>query len=410
MRIIKPFLFHHQIEVSASKSYAQRALLAALFATEGAKIHRSGEANDTVAFIECLKQFGCSITKNSDYLEIKTADKFLDSISLNVNESGLALRMLGVAALHFTENLTLNGQGTLLKRDQSHLVKVLSDLGFSVHSGEFLPIQVSGKCNNWNISVNAFSGSQVLSGLVYFFGFSGNHANIQLTALTSRPYLEMTIQFLNELGLNIEFEEDTIRITPVKPLNFFEYSVEADWSGAANFIVGAVLSGKVTLKGLNQESKQADRKILEVLSLAGVDYQWEQGLLTVEQQNAFGFEVNLTEAPDLFPIVAVLAACSKGKSILVGTNRLLNKESNRLLSIQTLLHSLGVRHFASDNTLEIFGTNHFRGGVEVDTFHDHRIAMAATIAATRSENNLILNDDLCVSKSYPAFYEQLNLI
>jgi 3-phosphoshikimate 1-carboxyvinyltransferase len=409
MRTIQPFHFDHQIEVSASKSYAQRALLAALFAAEGAVIHRIGEANDTLAFIQCLNQLGCEVTGNQDSIEIKTVNKFLDTVSLNVNESGLALRMLAVSALHFTKNLTVSGQGTLLKRDQSHLVKVLSDLGFSVHSDEFLPIQIKGQCGIWDISVDASSGSQVLSGLIYFFGFSGNHARIQVTSLTSRPYLEMTIQFLRELGLNIDFKGDMICFSPAKPLSFFEYSVEADWSGAANFIVGAVISGQVALKGLNEKSKQADRKILEVLNLAGADFKWEQGSLLVSQQKTMGFEVDLTEAPDLFPIVTVLAACSKGKSVLVGTNRLLNKESNRLESIQTLLNSLGVQYFTSDNILEIHGTEQFNGGMEINTFHDHRIAMAATIAATRCAHELKLNDDNCVSKSYPAFFEQLRL-
>jgi len=184
--------------------------------------------------------------------------------------------------------------------------------------------------------------------------------------------------------------------------------VEADWSGAANFVVGALLSGKVQLQGLNLNSLQSDRKILKIARQVGGKIEEKYNGLFVEKHKLSPFKTDLTDAPDLFPIVAILAAGISGESLLIGTNRLLNKESNRLESICEMLKVLSVEFETGDNCLLILGKPKFEGGL-IKTFHDHRIAMADTIAATCSVEAIVLDDENCVSKSYPQFFEHLQL-
>lgn len=409
MKKINPFSFNYLIQVSPSKSYAQRALLASLFATEHATIRNLGESADALAMLDCLKEFGAEILVQDDAVTVYPSKKQIPfPLKLNVGESGLALRMLGSAALAFSNQVELIGSGTLNSRNQNHLIEVLEKLGLEVNSNGKIPILVNGSVNNVQLEIDASSGSQVLSGLCFLFAFCEKSSCIKVKNLKSRPYLEMTVELLNHLGAFIDFDGERLVFNPATKPKLFDYQVEADWSGAANFVVGALLSGKVQLQGLNLNSLQSDRKILEIARQVGGKIEEKYNGLFVEKHKLSHFKTDLTDAPDLFPIVAILAAGISGESLLIGTNRLLNKESNRLESICEMLKVLSVEFETGDNCLLILGKPKFEGGL-IKTFHDHRIAMAATIAATCSVEAIVLDDENCVSKSYPQFFEHLQL-
>jgi len=405
-----PFKYKGTIQANTSKSYAQRALILALLSTSETDIFNVDSSNDVLAIQKCIKQLGAKIIHNPKFLKVVPPIKSKQSeLNLNVNESGLALRMLGVVSTLFSESIVLQGEGTLLNRSQEHLIEVLKSLGLIVeHSENKLPIHIKGSISNNSICVDAKDSSQVLSGLLIILPLLPFDTTIELLSFTSRPYIEMTHSILENFGVHIEWnEEHQITIRGNQNYNSKEYYVEGDWSGAANHIVGAAISGEVQIKGLNQFSKQADIRILDAINDFGASYYWKNGELLVRKSKMKPFVFDCTDCPDLFPILAILACGAKGTTLIKGTNRLLNKESNRLEAVTLLLRNFGVNYETKENEILIFGEGKVRPSSIVNSFHDHRIAMAAVIATTLSNSNLIIDEIICINKSYPNFISDL---
>ena len=259
--------------------------------------------------------------------------------------------------------------------------------------------------------IDASDGSQVISGLLISLPLLDNSSTVKLANITSRPYLEMTCEIMSDFGIPISTDFDTkltIEVNQIYQIN--SYTIEGDWSGAANHLVGAAISGSVKLIGLNSKSKQADALILSVLQEFGaiirIDNSIEGREIIHVQESEIKrpFKIDLTDAPDLFPILTVLACAAKGKSIIIGTNRLLNKESNRLEAISVMLKSFSTAFEVGNNSISIQGTGMISPINTIETFNDHRIAMAATIATCLSDIPVELNDINCVKKSYPDFF------
>jgi 3-phosphoshikimate 1-carboxyvinyltransferase len=185
--------------------------------------------------------------------------------------------------------------------------------------------------------------------------------------------------------------------------------LEGDWSGAANHLVGAAISGQVELHGLQKNSKQADRAILKILEDFGAEITWKEDVVLVRESCSKNpFQANVLDCPDLFPILVVLACSAKGISLISGIQRLKNKESNRLNVMCELLDKWKVTYQLEENLIRIVGTGSVYG-TEINTYKDHRIAMAGTIAACISAKEMILNEDACIKKSYPNFLMDLGI-
>jgi 3-phosphoshikimate 1-carboxyvinyltransferase len=418
-RTIYPFKYQGHLKVNSSKSYAQRAFILSLLATTETIIYNSDQSKDVLAIQNCIRQLGAEIIVLEEGLKIiPPAKKKLATVSLNVGESGLALRMLGIVATLFSSTIHLTGEGTLLNRSQKQLIEVLEQLGLSVtHQNYKLPIQIIGQINNQNLVIDASEGSQVISGLLISLPLMNKPSTVKLINVTSRPYLEMTCEIMSDFGVSISTDFD--KIISIKENQFYQsnsYSIEGDWSGAANHFVGAAVSGNVRLIGLNSKSKQADAKIISVLNQFGagikVEYSIEgEEIIQINEsklKNPFTFD--LKDSPDLFPILSILACAAKGKSTISGTNRLLNKESNRLEAISALLTSFSVEFEIGDNFIAILGTGKIIPIQSIDTCNDHRIAMAATIGALISDRAIVINNVDCIQKSYPDFFSDIEKV
>jgi len=220
----------------------------------------------------------------------------------------------------------------------------------------------------------------------------------------------MTISRMRDFGFSIiELEKNKYKIPGNQQAQRKEIILEGDWSGAANHLVGAAISGNIELQGLQKDSKQADLAILQILKEFGAEITWEEDKLIVrESLSKNPFQANIVNCPDLFPILVVLACSAKGISQISGIERLKNKESNRLIVMCELLDKWKVRFQIEENNIRILGTGSVVGA-EINTFQDHRIAMAGTIAACISDKEMILNDDACIKKSYPNFFKDLGI-
>jgi 3-phosphoshikimate 1-carboxyvinyltransferase len=418
-KTISPFKYQGQLKVNSSKSYAQRAFILSLLATDETIIYNSDQSKDVIAIQNCIRQLGAEIIILKEGLRIiPPSRKQLGSVSLDVGESGLALRMLGIVAPLFSSTVYLTGEGSILNRSQKQLIDILEQLGFSVaHQNYKLPIQIKGRISNQNLVIDANEGSQVISGLLISLPLLNNPSTIKLVNITSRPYLEMTCEIMTDFGIPISTDFD--KINSIKARQFYQansYTIEGDWSGAANHLVGAAISGGVKLFGLNSKSKQADAIILSVLKEFGAIIKVgnsDEGREFIQVQESDikkPFKIDLTDAPDLFPIISVLACAVKGKSTMIGTNRLLNKESNRLEAISAMLKSFSVNFEIGDNSISILGKGKIIPNKTIDSYNDHRIAMASTIATCLSDTPLYLNEIECIEKSYPNFFNDIEKV
>jgi 3-phosphoshikimate 1-carboxyvinyltransferase len=415
-KTISPFKYQGQLNVNSSKSYAQRAFILGLLSNEETIIYNVDQSKDVLAIQNCIRQLGAEIIVLEEGIKIiPPFRKQLESVSLNVGESGLALRMLGIIATLFSSTVYLSGEGSILNRSQKQLIDILEQLGLSItHQNYKLPLLIKGQITNQNLVIDANEGSQVISGLLISLPLLNNPSTLKLVNITSRPYLEMTCEIMSDFGIPISTDFDTkITIEANQLYQSNSYTIEGDWSGAANHLVGAAISGSVKLKGLNSKSKQADALVLSVLNEFGaiirIDNSTEGREIIQVQESEIKrpFKIDLTDAPDLFPILSILACAAKGKSTISGTNRLLNKESNRLEAISAMLKSFSIEFEVGNNSISIQGTGIISPINTIDTFNDHRIAMAATVASCLSFTPLYLNEIECIEKSYPNFFNDI---
>jgi 3-phosphoshikimate 1-carboxyvinyltransferase len=213
----------------------------------------------------------------------------------------------------------------------------------------------------------------------------------------------MTLNTLRAFGaIIIETEKDSFSIQARK-LKATRYKVEADWSSASYWLVASALGQDVNVHNLNLESKQADKSLLKVFEVANCIIDFSNGL-KIKGKSRKPFQFDATDCPDLFPALVVFAAGINGKSIISGTNRLVHKESNRALTLQSEFGKLGLRIELTENEMHVFGTGKLTGG-KVHSHNDHRIAMSLGIASCLSNSIIEIEKAEAVSKSYPTFWD-----
>ena len=189
-----------------------------------------------------------------------------------------------------------------------------------------------------------------------------------------------------------------------------EYDVEGDWSAAAMLLVAGAVAGEVAVKNISTLSKQADVAICDALVRAGAELTSESDMVSAAHRELHGFEFDATNCPDLFPALATLAAAAEGESRIKGTHRLEHKESNRAEAIRTEFGKLGIEVDLSEEDIMIIRGGAIRGGVEVDSHGDHRMAMTLAVAGLLSDGGVTIHGAESVAKSYPDFFETLQML
>lgn len=410
---ITPSSVHGLIHVPPSKSMMQRACAAALLHQGTTTITHPGCAADDLAALQLIQDLGAHISyENVGSLTITSNGIHPNQSTLNCGESGLSARMFSIIAATSMFKLTLDGEGSLLQRPMHPLVDILQQGTVTVTDfNGYLPITFKGPFQATALHVNGSLSSQYLSGLLIALAFTAKQkVVITVDNLTSKPYIDMTLAVLKDYGRAAGNENyQQFYITPInQPLpSAVSIDIEADWSSAAYWIVAALLNGKVQLQGLSETSCQADSRIMEVVLQSGGRLFFKDGILSIEKTEhlkPFSFDAN--DSPDLFPILAVFASACEGISSIRGLHRLLHKESNRKQSILALLEQFGIPYSVEEDTLNIVGVPTLKAAT-IDSFNDHRIAMAASIAALRANGKVVITQADCVAKSYPDFFLHL---
>jgi len=404
---ITPAYISGRILAPASKSSMQRAVAAALLSDGISTLYRPSFSDDSLASLEMAECLGAEVTREPDRWVVKGGLKPVCH-RLNCGESGLGIRMFSAIAALTEDEFMLTGRGTILNRPMDMLVDGLQKLGVSVNSEKGkLPFTIRGPIQGGKINIDGSESSQFISGLLMALPLLDKDSVLEIDALKSKPYIDLTISVLKEFGIEI-INNDYRKISipgkqKYKPANYY---VEEDWSGIAFIAVAGAISGKVIIEGVTQSSVQADRRILDVLKLSGTNINFSGKTLSIEKSDLHAFEYDITDCPDLAPPLVALASFCKGRSILNGTSRLIRKESNRSLTLTEEFSNLGVDIRQSDNTIEIVGRDSVSGGI-FRSHGDHRIAMALTVAATRAESPMLVEGAEAVNKSYPDFFEDM---
>ena len=480
------------LNMPASKSFAQRAIIAAALADGESRLEGYSPCGDNEAAIEVAKALGAEVRAETAGVRSDLSDSSTDTATgttltikgagssvnmpdkLNVGESGLLTRLMIpiVAALGKGQPIEIDGIGTLPARPLKGASEIMAGFGTvlrplnpapEVH----VPLTVQGPLLSGKTSVSGKGGSQLISGLLMALPLLPGDSTLHIHDPKSIPYMFITADVLRRFGIKIGSEmeggEDfletqdwslctgiTFKIKGGQKYSPAAFDIEGDWSAAANFLVAGALFGDVRLTGLDTTSLQADISIMDILMEAGASLsqiedepqdeesanvkdsndneaadaqeanapQGHRGLITAQKAPLRAFDTDLNNCPDLFPIVAILAAFCHGRSNIQGFKRLASKESDRGAAILNMLTQMGVEASAAGDTLSITGESvesrllngHLLKGGEYTSSHDHRMAMALTVASWCADSPIQIDDTTCVAKSFPAFPGTYRLI
>ena len=423
------------VKIPCSKSIAQRAILAAALACGTTTLENYEPCNDISGAVEVVKALGAKVRLQGTTLTIESAgaESLKGLKSIFVGESGLLTRLLIPLSAYFAtggNSIEINGHGSILKRNLGESVAAIEAAGALCRSnGGHLPFEISipedpsapnGKKElKHMIEFSGKESSQIVSGFLMMLPLLEHDSTLVIDNPTSLPYIELTLKVLARFGIRIEAEKElpqriTYRISGRQKYTSTEIFLDSDWSSAANFAVAGALTNGVVLENKPLESLQADEYVIQVLQQMGYGIEVcnngaNSNVKIASGSKGGGGTVVLRNSPDLFPIVALLAAHTPGEWVLEGTERLLQKESNRAESIYMELKKLGCNIRIEDDKMYICGYSkeQVHGTVLACGHNDHRIAMAMYIAALLGGKNILLDNIKCIDKSFPAFLERL---
>ena len=399
-----PSVLGGDVNAIASKSDLHRIMICAALCDREVTIDGVTRCADTDATAKCIEALGAKVTYTDRECIIVPPAKREDGAKLDCGESGSTLRFLLPVATVLADRAELSGHGRLPQRPIAELVDTM-EKGGVVFSDKSLPLTVSGKLRAGNYAIAGNVSSQYISGLLMALSATEGESMLKLiTPLQSASYVDMTINTLKLFGAEIEYIPYGYKISGKKRLcSPQKITVDGDWSNGAFFLASGAISNSIKVKCLYTDSAQGDRKILDILADFGADIKTNGDEITVLHNKLCGCTIDLTDIPDLLPILAVVASFAEGQTQFVGGERLRLKESDRLETTAAMLRSLGGKAEITADGLIVYNSK-LTGG-EVDGANDHRIVMAASIAAAYCENPVKIKGAEAVKKSYPDFFK-----
>lgn len=388
---IKSSSLSGEVTAPPSKSAAHRALICSFLAGGGtvAPIISSTDMQATVGVINALKN----------------NDTVLDCI-----ESGSTMRFMIPVAAALGRNVKFTGQGSLLGRTVEEYIKLLPLHGVDVQSSGTLPLTISGRLKNGSFDVSGDVSSQYVTGLLLALAsLEGDSAVIMKTPLKSKPYVDMTVGVMSDYGVNVRETDFGYLIKGGQEFKKLDYTVEGDWSQAAFFLAAGALGGDVTVSGLDLHSHQGDKAVADVLSGFGANVTVGENGVRCTPSRLHGAEIDAQDIPDLVPIIAVVAAYADGTTVIKNAQRLRYKESDRIKSVTTNLRAMGADVTETADGMVINGGKGLTGA-RLDSFNDHRIVMAFSVAALYAEGDTVIDGAESINKSYPSFFEDYNML
>jgi len=408
-RSVEPSYVSGRVLAPPSKSMTQRIIAAAILAEGQSLILNPSYCDDSLAAMSIAVSLGARVEPEADKMRI-TGSGELKERKLNCGESGLAIRMFSPIAALYPEEIIMTGSGSLKKRPMNMIGDALNQLGVKcITTDGYLPLVIQGPIKGSYCEIDGSVSSQLLTGLLMALPLSDNDSTIKVSNLKSKPYIDMTIGVLRDFGIKISNEEYQLFRVPGRQKYFpGNYEVESDWSGGSFLLVAGAINGNIKVNGLRTGSFQSDMAILKALENAGAVLKISDGQIEVSKSVLKAFEFDATESPDLFPPLVALASYCNGVTKLKGAARLLHKESDRAAALSEEFGKMNINVELKDDYLLVTGGK--VKGTRVSSHDDHRIAMAAAVAALGATGPVYIRDSHCVAKSYPGFFDDLRKI
>ena len=467
-----PFIESEPVSMPVSKSFAQRAIIAAALADGTSHLKGYTPCGDNEAALQVARNLGAEVNVDGKEVTIKGISAQLgglDLSELHVGESGLLTRMLiPVMAQLDPEAVKFTGEKTLLGRPLTGAKEIMeafeAEISAIPSEGEEssdvvrVPLTVKGPLKAGRAEISGQQGSQLISGLLMALPFAEKNSSLIVHQPKSIPYMFITLEVLKKFGIKIGNDmlggpdflasdgdwslctEMVFKVKGGQKYKAADIDLEGDWSAAANFLVAGAIFGKVEIQGLDTTSLQADLSIMDILMDAGASLSQldgDKGNITVQRAPLKAFNVDASNCPDLFPIISVLAAFCQGTSRLAGVGRLANKESDRAKAILEMLEQMGVNASVEGDEMVIEGhslaqrllassafpsaTSVISSEVEKSlptmlkggsyaSHHDHRMVMALKVAALGADCPISIDDEDCVAKSFPDFHSTFGMM
>ena len=400
------------VEILSSKSELHRLMLLASLSDTPTTITYSGVASkDVIATADCINAVGGKAKVENGKIEvspIKVTDK---TCYVCPNESGSTLRFIlpVFSALGIDYEVTVNGR--LGSRPLSPLYEIMLASGVSLSENGVYPLKVKGKLNSSFYQIDGSVSSQFITGLLMSLPINSKIGKVQVVGdFQSQSYVDVTVDAMSKFGAVVTKTEHTYDVKCDKYTSCGQIKAGGDWSNGAFFLcAGALCEKGVTVKGLDKNSKQGDKKILCALEKMGAKITWNGDDVTVKKGNLQAITLDVADIPDLVPILAIVASVSKGVTRIENGARLRLKESDRISSVVAMINALGGKATEGEDYIIIEGVDQLSGGV-VDGANDHRIVMASAIASVVSSGKITILGAQAVQKSYPDFFEVITKI
>lgn len=419
---IQPTSLSGTVTVPPSKSMAHRAIIAASLAKGESIISNLQLSDDIKATLKAVEALGAVITltetEDRYQVRIRGLDRHqnIPEREIDAIESGSTLRfMIPIATL--VEGKTIfRGRGKLGTRPLDIYETIFHEQGltFDLVNQTPLELHTEGVLTSGIYEIPGNISSQFITGLLYTLPLLDGDSKIVITtSLESIGYIDLTLDVLNQFGIQVIYDSasNVFSIPGDQTYQATNYTVEGDYSQAAFFLAAGAVGNAVTIKGLDTESKQGDREMVEILERMGCQMIEDDGQILVDGSNLHGdLTIDGSQIPDVIPVLSVACALAPGKTIIKNLERLRIKESDRLEATKQELNAIGADIEEVDDSLHIQGVNGFKGNATTWSHKDHRIAMMLAIASTRCEEAILVKDAEAVNKSYPTFWQDFKVL
>ncbi len=414
-----------EIIAPGSKSYSHRAFIAASLADGISIIKKPLIAGDVEITMKILKSLGVKILKiNGDSYAVEKINESFKSIveSIDCKNSGTSIRIFSALGLIIEGGISLKGEFLKRKRPILPLLNALKYLGgkFRLFEDQIQIKREKQTCHS--IKIRGDISSQFITALLFVSPLLNckkkDYVDIELTTpIISYPYVKITLDVLNAFGINIQEDIKNRKFTVLCGQKYRSqlYEIPGDFSSAAFIMAAAIISrnsSHVIINNLNVHNSQGDKKLIEILKEMGanIEYNEENSQIIINGNlNKYplkGVEVDCQEIPDLFPVLSVLGAFAKGKTVLYNASNVRLKESNRMSAIARELSKMGVQVAEEEDKLIVHHCDNLKGTL-IDHENDHRIAMACVIAALYADSISKVKNIEIVRDSYPHFIDDL---
>lgn len=412
---ISPAKLRGSLEIPPSKSVSHRAIISAGLAKGRSVISNVLLSQDMIATCKAMEALGAVIAyqeeSNQRYTLIIEGGEplHLKTDAIECNESGSTLRFIIPLALLQPNRVIITGKGRLVTRPMEPYYKIFREKSIAfkhLTDGQDLPLALEGELKAGTYQINGGVSSQFITGLLFALPLLSGDSVIELTSpLESKPYIDITLDVLKSFGIAIVNEHDQcFYIKGNQAYSPCDYRVEGDFSQGAFWLVAGTIGEAIECRDLNPDSRQGDKVIVDIIKAMGGNIQAKADTLVVSHAITSGVTIDVSQCPDLVPILGVLGSLSKGTTTIINGERLRFKESDRLMAIADVINTLGGNVTETADGLIIQGVENFTGG-SVTSHNDHRIAMAVAVASIRAEGKIILAGAEAVNKSYPHFWK-----